>query len=107
MARVLLLDPDPVHAAELKTALRALTGDTTVCGRLEEVSRLLRERTEVLIAVSEGGELWKAEAKRLRQLTDKVAGTIQIICLLRGPYRGPGDRLHGARHGIRVIHEER
>lgn len=107
MGHVLILDPDATHAAELTHELRTVSSCTEVCSQSQEVIDIVnRRQIDVVILVSDSSSDWKRSAELLRDTVNPLPNPPQIVCVLRGEYRGPGDRLYGARRGIKVIYEK-
>jgi hypothetical protein len=59
--------------------------------------------------VSEAAADWEASAQWLRQAASDfhIQSPPEVVCALRSSYHALSERLFGARHGVRVIHEKR
>lgn len=106
IGQVLIVDSDPIHVAELEDALHTVNCRVLVCSEKEEAVDTLRaEHVDLVAIVPSSPAQWRKEADSLcdavRQLEDKP----QIMCILRGPYKGPSDRLYGDRLNIKVVYE--
>jgi AmiR/NasT family two-component response regulator len=107
MDRILLLDPDPSHASGVADALRVASCQTIIAANVSGVPRLLQVHpVDVVVIVSHSASNWMAEAEQVRNLVSAMENPPQVLCVLRGPYRGPEGRVYGAQCGIRVIYEE-
>ena len=108
MGHVLILDSDSAHAAELARRLQAASCRTTVCSERQQACDILRkQQVDIAILVSDSTTDWKSSAKWLRYAVNHLQDTPQFVCVLRGPYLGPRERLYGTRHGVRVIYENK
>ena len=108
MGHVLILDSDSAHAADLAHGLQAASCRTTVCSSMQQaIDSLRRHPVDIAILVSDSATDWKSSAKWLHNAVGHLRDTPQLVCVLRGPYQGPGERLYGARHGVRVIYENK
>jgi hypothetical protein len=110
MGHVLILDSDPNHAAELAHELHAVFCRATVCSERRQVIETLRkEQVDIAILVSEAAADWESNAQWLRDAVSEVhhQDPPAVICALRSSYHALSERLFGARHGVRVIHEKR
>ncbi len=108
MGHVLILDSDSAHAAELAHGLHAASCRTTVCSERQQAYDILRkQQVDIAILVSDFATDWKSSAKWLRYAVGHLQDTPQFVCVLRGPYQGPSERLYRMRHGVRVIYENK
>lgn len=109
MGHVLILDSDSAHAVELAHGLHAAAYcQTTVCSEREQACGVLRtQKVDIAILMFDAAADWKSTAKRLRYAVDHLQDMPQFVCVLRGPYQGPSERLYGVRHGMRVIYENK
>lgn len=107
MARALIIDTDRRRAMEIAGALRIIGCRGVVRTSISEAIDLLSlEPVDVLI-VSEGqSTCWQNAVMALLSILQELPNRPQIFSILRGPYRGPADRLWGARRGVRVIYEQ-
>jgi hypothetical protein len=107
MSRVLLSDPDSQHAREIASTLRTLSCQTTTCSDLPTALLLLEtEYFEVVLVVASCKTGWELTVDAIRQAAWNLSDPPQVICLLRGPYRGPSERVYAARKGFKVVYEQ-
>ena len=104
--QVLIVDSDPIHVAELEDALHSINCRVSVCAEQEAALNTIRaEHVDLVIMVPTSPVLWRKDAEcfcgAVRQLEEQP----QIVCVLRGPYKGPGERLYGDRLNIKVMYE--
>lgn len=106
MNRILLLDHDPHHAAAVVAALRSVPCRTIVVPDLNGAIHLLHvQPVECAIITCASDTAWHHEIDVILQAARELPDPPDIICLLRGPYRGPSDRVYAARKGFVLIHE--
>jgi hypothetical protein len=106
MGRVLLLDTDSEHATNITWALRSISCQITTCSSLRSaVSFLQMQKFEVFVVVTTPGPSWSVAVEAIRQAINHMSEMPQIVSLLRGPYRGPAEKVYAARKGFRVIYE--
>jgi DNA-binding response OmpR family regulator len=104
--QILIVDSDPVHAAELEDALHTVNCRVLVCSEQEAALNTIRaEHVDLLIVVPSSPELWRKDAESLCDAVRQFEERPQIVCILRGPYRGPAERLYGDRLSIKVLYE--
>jgi DNA-binding NtrC family response regulator len=107
LEQVLVIDPDPIHAASLKEALeRAECRVSIQRDHRTAIDALKVERVDTVVVVARSQAWWKSE---LRLLWAAISGSErlpEILCLLRWPSGGrPDDRLFGDQLKVRVLHE--
>jgi DNA-binding response OmpR family regulator len=108
MGHVLILDSDSAHAAELVRELQTASCRTTMCSERQDAMDILRkQQIDIVILVSNPAVDWKSSAKWLYCASRHLQNPPQIVCVIRTPYQGPSERLYGARHGVRVIYENK
>ncbi len=110
MGHVLIFDSDSKHAAELAHELRAVVSQATVCSEKDQVIQILRkQQVDIAILVSEVAADWESNAQWLRHAVSHFQdqNLPEVVCALRSSYHPLSERLFGARHGVRVIHENR
>ena len=106
MNRILLLDPDPHHAAAVVGALRGIPCKAIVVPDLRNAIQLMRVRAvECVVVVSHLESDWRIQVDAIQLAAREQPDAPDIICLLRGPYQGPTDRVYAARKGFVLIHE--
>jgi len=106
MGNVLILGSDDVLAHELARGLQSVSCRTTVCcDRQQAIDTLKKQAVDIVVLISGTATDWKTSVEAFRGTLDQLQDPPQIICVLCGPYRGPADRLYGARRGVRVIYE--
>lgn len=107
MARLLLLDADGHHARQVQSALRRLSSQTTICTDLQSVIySIQRQRFDLIIVVADPGLDWDIGVEFVRHSAFRMPDPPQIVCLLRGPYQGPNQRVYAARRGFKVVYEQ-
>lgn len=107
MDTILIIDPDPEHAAALERELKMLSCGITVCHHVRSALDILkRQLVDILVLVADVKGNWGASIEALRDAIHQLTEPPGFVCVLRGPYQGPGERLYGARRGVRVIHEK-
>ena len=105
--RVLIVDADALHVAALEDELRTVNCRVSVCSGLQAAVATLRaEHVDLVVMVPPFPARWKEDADSLCDAVRQLEDRPQILCILRGPYRGPGNRLYGDRLNVRVLHEE-
>jgi DNA-binding NtrC family response regulator len=107
MGRVLLLDADQDHATAIAWALRNISCQTTTSSNLRSVLSFLQtQKFEVVVVVTTPGPNWNVAVETILYATTHMTELPQVVCMLRGPYRGPNERVYAARKGFRVIYEK-
>ena len=106
MNQILLLDPDPHHAAAVMAALRGIPCRVLVVPDLCNAIHLVRVQTvECVVVVSSPDTDWQTLVDAIQLTARGLPDQPDIICLLRGPYRGSNDRVYAARKGFVLLHE--
>lgn len=104
--QVLIVDSDPVHAADLEDALHMVNCRVLVCSeRASALNTLQAEHVDLVVMVPASPTQWRKDAKFLCDAVRESEKQPQIVCVLRGPYKGPSDRLYGDRLNIKVLYE--
>lgn len=107
MGRILLFDPDAEHARQVAAALRCISTQTMICADIQSAVSLLNARVfDVALVVALPGLDWDLPVEFIRHSALRCAEPPQIVCLLRGPYRGPNVRVYAARKGFKVVYEQ-
>jgi DNA-binding response OmpR family regulator len=107
ISSVLIIDSDPVHVAELVEALHVVNCGILVCGELEAALKTIRmENVDIVVLVSHSLAHWRRDAESLCQAVRQLGDAPQVICVLRGPYNGPSERLYGDRLNVKVLYEK-
>jgi hypothetical protein len=107
MGRVLLLDADGRHAKQVEGALRAISCQTTISADLQSsISLLQRQQFDAVVVVSNPGMDWDIRVEFIRHAALRLPEPPLIVCLLRGLYRGPNERVYAARKGFKVVYEQ-
>ncbi len=109
MARVLILDPDVVHANALAGTLAEHRHHATICNSVEAALGRLKEsepRFDVIILVllSNRREDWDLLAL-IPKVTLVGRNWPMVLCLSR-VYCGPHTRLAAERKGARLVYEQ-
>lgn len=106
MNRILLLDADDAHARGIAWALRAISCRTMVCSNLETAVSILQIQTfDAVVVVTSPGRDWEVRVDVIRQATFNTTEQPPVLCLMRGPYRGPAERVYATRTGFTVIYD--
>lgn len=109
MGHVLLLDPDAQHRDTVKSLFRSHFGSLVACSTASTVAdalELLRQHQfDILILSALSNENWHVCMDAVRTALGQSSNPPKILCVLRGPYRGPAAEVYGARRGFRVIYE--
>ena len=104
--QVLIVNSDPIHAANLEDALHAVNCRVLVCVEKEGALNTIRtEHVDLVIMVPPSPAMWRKDADSFCDAVRQLEEQPQIVCLLRGPYKGPGERLYGDRLNIKVMYE--
>lgn len=107
MGRVMIVDADAVHVAAMEEALLAVNCKVVVCAELPAAVETLRtEPVDVVVMVHSSRAPWKKDVESLSKAVRQLEEQPHVLCILRGPYRGPSDRLYGDQLNVRVLHEE-
>jgi CheY-like chemotaxis protein len=103
---VVVVDPDLVHAENLKEALVAAGCKVSVHpDPRNAVEALAAEEVDALVIVPRSRSWWMQDLKNLRDALTRLDNLPEILCLLRWPSEGPTDRLYGDQLDVRVLHE--
>ena len=106
MEQVLLVDSDSEHARAMASALRSISCQATICAGVKSAMALMRRcGFAAIVVVAVPGASWTDPIEAIRHVAFQAIEPPQIICLLRGPYRGPTERVYAARKGFKVIYE--
>lgn len=104
--RVLIVDSDPVHGAEIEDALHSVNCKVFVCSALETALQTVRvEQIDLVVVVPNSPAHWRKRAESFSEAVRQLEEPPQIVFVLRCPYMGPADRLYGDRLNIKVLHE--
>lgn len=107
MEQALLIDSDRRHAAEITAALQAAACRFTVVETIRDAISFLRKHdVEAIILSADQQSDWQKDVGMLVEQKHPLGLQIPIFCLLRGSYRGPANRIWGARRGVRVVYEQ-
>ena len=106
VCRVLLLDSDPEHASDLEYALICAGLQVSVFRDREMVVEALRRGfADFAVVVLRSPSWWRHELKLLCDAIRQIEQPPEIVCVLRWPANGPGDRLFGDELQVGVVHE--
>ncbi len=106
MGQILLFDADAEHARQIAAVLGCISCQTTICADTQTaVSFLERQPFDVVLVVTVPRLDWDISVEFIRHAALQVPEPPRIVCLLRGPYRGPSERVYAARKGFRIIYE--
>lgn len=107
MGRVMIVDADAAHVAAMEEALLAINCKVAVCAELSAAVETLRtEPIDVVVMVHSSRAQWKKDVDSLCRAVRELEEQPHVLCVLRGPYRGPSDRLYGDQLNVQVLHEE-
>jgi hypothetical protein len=107
MGQILIFDPDANHANDLAWALGKISCHTTICLDLQRATSFLLVRAfDAFIVSATSSSDWRGLMETIRQAALQSPDPPQIVCLLRGPYSGPTERVYAARRGFKVIYEQ-
>jgi len=107
MGRILLLDADGHHAKQVEWALKDISCQTTTCTDLQSAIYLIQKQLfDAVVVVSKPGMDWDIRVEFIRHAAFQMPERPHIVCLLRGPYSGPNERVYAARKGFKVIYEQ-
>jgi hypothetical protein len=103
---ILLFDPDLHYAAAVMTALRGIPCRVLVSPDLRNAIHLMHvQALECVVVVSPPEADWRTLVDAVQLAAREVPEPPDVICLLRGPYRGSNDRVYAARKGFVLLHE--
>ena len=106
MEQILLIDPDPEHACAAASALKTLRCEVAICPNPRTAAALIARRAfAVIVAAVPPKAGWDSFVDTVRHVALQLPQPPEIICLLRGPYCGPSERVYAARKGFKVIYE--
>jgi hypothetical protein len=105
MDRVLILDSDPIHAAELESALQGVRSVSVFHERQDVVETVKRQAIDLLVIVPNPPIHWRTDAESIRGAINGLRNPPEVLCILRRPCKGPSDRLHADRLKVKVIYE--
>jgi len=106
MNYILLFDPDSHHAAAVMAALRGIPCRVLVVPGLQNAIQLMRvQAVECVVVVSHPEADWQALMDSVQIAARAQFDPPDLLCLLRGPYRGSNDRVYAARKGFVLVHE--
>jgi hypothetical protein len=107
MGHILIFDPDANHANDLAWVLESISCHSTICLDLQSASSLLSVRAfDAVIVSATSRNDWTGPMEAIRQAALRSPDPPKIVCLLRGPYNGPTERVYAARRGFKVIYEQ-
>jgi DNA-binding NtrC family response regulator len=107
MEQILVVDPDTIHSFAVAEALRRVSRSILTCTRVEDAIVVMeREALAVIVVVADIRVNWYADLDAIRHVALGQSNPPRIVCLLRGPYCGPSDKVYGARKGFTVIYEQ-
>jgi hypothetical protein len=107
MDQVLIIDSDPIHAAELEDALLAVNFRVFVS--IEELPTAIEANLAVginlVVFVPHFAAGWRNDLELICRATRSLVRQPAILCVLRWPSNGPSDRIFGDLLNVRVLHE--
>lgn len=106
MERVLIIDPDAMHAAELQDGMEAIGYDTTTFPDMRNALGAIKEGCLDLIVVVPRSSLSLPDAlTSVGSALKDLVRPPEILFLLRWKPRGPAERLLGDRWSVQVLYE--
>ena len=103
---IVIIDDDPIHAAELRASLASATRIISLVSTIDEISGEQPLNIQIVILVTRSSWTWKQDLGQVRSVTCKCEERPIILCLLRWLSHGPAERLFGDRVNAKVIHEK-
>jgi DNA-binding response OmpR family regulator len=106
MEQVLIIDSDPIHAADLKEALEAAEYRVSVHRDHQTAIGVVKAQlVNTVVVVPRSPAWWRSDLKLLCNALSGSERMPTILCLLRWPSKGPDDRLYGDQLSVKVLHE--
>jgi CheY-like chemotaxis protein len=106
MEQVLIIDSDPIHAANLKEALEAAECRVSVHrDQRAAIDALKEQRVNTVVVVPRSPAWWRSDLNLFCNALSGSKRMPDILCLLRWPSKGPDDRLYGDQLSVQVLHE--
>jgi DNA-binding response OmpR family regulator len=107
MEKVLIVDPDPIHAIALKEALEAANYFVSVHhDHRTAMHAVVSQGIRAIVLVSSSPSWWRNDLKTFCESVANIKHAMDVVCLLRWPSIGPTDRLFGDELNVRVLHEQ-
>ena len=103
--RVVVLDSDPSHAVSLSDALSRRFHVTSFRTKEMFAEALKKNRADFAVIVFRSPSWWRNELQSFCDAVRRMDEPPEIICILRWPPEGPGDRLFGDELNLVVFHE--
>lgn len=106
MDRILIVDADGAHASMLVNALNRVNFRVEVCREYRSaVDHLAKYGADIVVIVPRSPSSWRNELKGFCDAIGYDEFRPEILCVLRWPPNGYGDRLFGDELNVEVINE--
>ena len=106
MERVIIVDSDAVHAAELQRGLESVGCEVAVCGDAKSDFELIRSVCPELVVVVPRSPMTLGDAlASVHSVVKHLERQPEILFLLRWEPRGLTERLVGDRWNVQVLYE--
>jgi CheY-like chemotaxis protein len=106
MERVLIVDPDAMHAAELQGTLEGVGYQATVCSDEKTVCETIKENCPDLVVVVPRSPVALSDTLAFaRSAMMHLERQPELLFLLRWTCRGPAERLLADRWNAQVLYE--
>jgi ActR/RegA family two-component response regulator len=106
MERVLIVDSDAVHAAELQRALESVGCEVVVYGDARNDLEMIRSVCPDLVVVIPRSPMTLGDAlASVHSAVKHLERHPELLYVLRWTPRGPAERLMGERWNVQVLYE--
>ena len=106
MGRVIIVDPDAVHAAELQLCLETFGYEVAVCANEKNGLAIIKENVPDLVVMVPRSPLTFGDAlSSVSSAFKDWERRPELVFLLRWKRRGPAERLLGDRWNVQVLYE--
>lgn len=107
MERLLLIDSEPEHAGAVARSLRSLSFEVAICTGVHAAVPLLESQSfAAIVIVTLRSAGWDGLVETIRQVALQKSEPLPIVCLMRGAYRGPAEKVYAIRKGFQLIYEQ-
>ena len=105
MERVLIVDPDEIHASELEQALGAMGYETAVSPDQKSALELIKKCwPDLVLVVPRSAAALSDTMASTRSTMRDLEWHPELLFLLRWAPRGPAERLLGDRWNVQVLY---
>jgi CheY-like chemotaxis protein len=106
MERVLIVDPDGVHAAELQRSLESVGCEVAVHGNQKDALDIIRNDCPDIVVMVPRSPMTLSDAlASARSAMRHLEFPPELLFVLRWSRRGPAERLLGHRWNVQVLYE--